>query len=95
MSYHTVLSQILDRRKLQNEKWGYPQYHTIEGWLAILVEEVGEVAEAILEKNPSDIRDELIDVAAVAVAAIEHMDLDMLLRTYIPPDRKGDKHDLG
>ena len=42
--------------------------------LAVLVEEVGEVAKALLE-GPG-LRDELVHVAAVAVAWVESIDSD-------------------
>ena len=39
--------------------------------LAILVEEVGEVARAICDRNPKHMRKKLVQVAAVAVAWVE------------------------
>ena len=39
--------------------------------LAILVEEVGEVARAICDRDPEHMREELVQVAAVAVAWVE------------------------
>jgi NTP pyrophosphatase (non-canonical NTP hydrolase) len=43
--------------------------------LAVLLEEVGEVARALLEGEPvADLRAELIQVAAVAVAWVEGID---------------------
>ena len=61
----------------QLEKWGV-QNHEPEYWLAILAEETGEYAEAILNhRHPGgmhpdkDMEDELIDVAASAIAALE------------------------
>lgn len=43
--------------------------------LAVLVEEVGEVAKAINESSGSDsLRNELIQVAAVAIAWVESID---------------------
>ena len=40
--------QVQEERDCQEKKWGV-QSHTREKWLAILMEEVGEVAKAILE----------------------------------------------
>ena len=37
-------------REAQDEKWG-EQRHSDEKWLAILLEELGEAAKAVLEKN--------------------------------------------
>ena len=45
-----VLLMVLSERIRQDEKWGC-QHHTRGDWLAILVEEVGEVAQAILENR--------------------------------------------
>lgn len=39
----------------------------------VLAEECGEVARAVLDKNDNQLRDELIQVAAVAVAWLEAM----------------------
>jgi NTP pyrophosphatase (non-canonical NTP hydrolase) len=41
--------------------------------LAVLLEEVGEVARGLLEKDPDQVRTELIEVAAVAVAWSESL----------------------
>jgi NTP pyrophosphatase (non-canonical NTP hydrolase) len=44
--------------------------------MAILMEEVGELARAVLERDPASMRTEAVQVAAVAVALIEHLDHD-------------------
>ena len=76
---------VREERERQNIKWGV-QNHTPEWWLAILMEEVGELAQAILEthfdKNPEhltkggivNIRKEAVQCAAVALAMIECID---------------------
>jgi hypothetical protein len=43
--------------------------------LTVLVEEVGEVARAVLEGDTASLRAELVQVAAVAVAWIEALDV--------------------
>lgn len=68
-----ILDQIYLERERQDEKWG-PQDHTLEGWYTILGEEVGEVAMAILEEWHTNVREELVQVAAVCVAMIEDID---------------------
>jgi hypothetical protein len=40
---------------------------------AVLLEETGEVARAVLDQKPDDLRRELVQVAAVAVAWLEGM----------------------
>lgn len=70
-----AIGMIRDERRRQFAKWGH-QHHSPEWWLAILMEEVGELAECILHgkfgghaaKNRGK---ELVQVAAVALAMIE------------------------
>ena len=61
---------VLNERKNQDIKWG-KQNHVPHTWLVILMEEVGEMAKEIQEKKPALYREELIQVAAVAMAALE------------------------
>lgn len=42
--------------------------------VAVLMEEVGEVARALLEQDEAQMRTELVQVAAVAVAMLEWLD---------------------
>ena len=51
-------------RNRQDEKWG-EQRHTDEKWLAIAVEELGEVAKAVLEKDDVELLPEIVQLAAV------------------------------
>ena len=60
-------------RVRQDDKWG-EQVHGPDKWQTILAEEVGEVAKASLERKWEEYRKELIQVAAVAIAAIECLD---------------------
>lgn len=66
-------------RLSQNEKWGL-QRHEYGTWLQILIEEVGEVAQAMQKgkdwgksSDADDLYSELIQVAAVAVAIAEQV----------------------
>ena len=75
-----IFQQIKDERTRQDKKWGVQDHHPLE-WCAILGEEVGEVQKAALEThfkykgdNPENYREELIQVAAVAVAMVECYD---------------------
>lgn len=45
-----ILQQIEYERQRQNDKWG-PQHHPMRTWLAILMEEVGEVARELLDEH--------------------------------------------
>lgn len=67
-----AIEDILDERQRQDERWGTPQFRPNAPWGLILMEEVGEVSRAILERKPmGELRKELVQVAAVAVAWLE------------------------
>ena len=51
-------------REEQDAKWG-EQRHSDEKWLAIAVEEFGEIAEAVLEGNEEGLLEEIVQLAAV------------------------------
>lgn len=74
MGYEALIEE---ERKRQDEKWGIHDHHP-GIWLIILMEEVGELAAAILydqfggKKHPTkDLEVELIQIAAVAKAMWE------------------------
>lgn len=74
-----VNQDVLDERYRQNYKWGL-QRHEHGKWLAILTEEVGEVAQAMQKDwgwgkptDQDDLYTELIHVAAVASAIAEQV----------------------
>jgi NTP pyrophosphatase (non-canonical NTP hydrolase) len=60
-----ILAQVGNERARQDAKWK-EQNHRDSVWLTILSEEVGEAAKALLERG--DLEEELIQIAAVAVA---------------------------
>lgn len=68
-----VTRDICEERERQEKKWG-EQNRTPLGWLPILMEEVGEAAQAALQGQPDDFRREMVQVAALAVAIIECLD---------------------
>lgn len=74
-----ICTDIFVERMRQNELWGV-QRHSYGDWLKILVEEVGEVAQAMQQgfvsqkdTDADDLYTELIHVAAVAVAIAEQV----------------------
>ncbi len=77
-----VLRDVGLERQRQDKKWGFPQHNTPFEWVSILTEEVGELAmamnDAYLGKQPSkdltSVLYEAIQVAAVAVSIVEHLD---------------------
>lgn len=72
-----ALSNVLYERKCQDEKWG-EQNHVPLKWLAILLEEIGEASKDLLENELIKYRDEMVQVAAVALAAVESFDRQAL-----------------
>jgi hypothetical protein len=81
MNRADVFDLIIDERQRQAGQWGGPH-----AWgsgdcsslevaepvkVMVLTEEVGEVARAVLDGDPEQVRRELVQVAAVAVAWLE------------------------
>lgn len=66
----SVLDYIDREIESQDQKWGADRILEPSLWYLILGEEVGEVSRAILEHDPENYLDELVDVAAVAISAI-------------------------
>ena len=70
-----IYQEITNERERQDEKWG-EQNHDDYRWMNILVEEIGEAAQAVLHNEfggraAGTLKDELIQVAAVAVQWLE------------------------
>lgn len=78
-----IFNEIRQERQRQDAKWGEQNHKPVE-WCAILGEEVGEVNKAALEAHfreyyrgtnqLANYREELIQVAAVAIAMIESLE---------------------
>ena len=67
-----MLDAVFAERKRQDEKWGSQRHLPNDTWNRILGEEVGEVCKALNDNEPvENLRAELIQVAAVAVAWAE------------------------
>lgn len=87
-----VLGEVVAERERQNDKWGV-QNHDNGWWTAILVEEVGEAAQAALQARfggrytEDDLRMELVQVAAVAVQWVECIDRRRALDSGDPEAR--------
>ncbi|WP_144461806.1 hypothetical protein [Siminovitchia fortis] len=88
MNLKNVLQKIIWERERQNNMWG-SQRHDWGTWLIILMEEVGEVAQAMQAERhwgkPSDkddLQKELIQAAAVAVAMAEQIEEEKALNGY-------------
>ena len=64
------LQDVIEERARQDKKWG-EQNHTDLYWLGILTEELGELAQTIIEERTDDIYLELTQVTAVGLAWLE------------------------
>lgn len=75
--FSAILADIAEERGRQDEKWGgrpgvdRRDDHT---YAAVLGEEFGEACQAWLQREVTQLRTELIQVAAVAVAWVEEID---------------------
>lgn len=69
-----VCRDVQDERARQDLKFGSQREQSHPLWNTILSEEVGEAATEVLEKDIDNLRMELVQVAAVAVAWIEAID---------------------
>jgi len=68
-----IFSVVGEERKSQDEKWGANRDLDDRTWAVVLMEEVGEVANSILEYDDEELFTELVQVAAVAVAWMENI----------------------
>ena len=76
------LLPILREQICQFQNWGL-QHHNPHKWMTILTEEVGEVAEVILESESGskaweDVIEELVQVQAVAQSMIESIRINQV-----------------
>ncbi len=74
-----ILREVTNERTAQDIKFGNQSDKTLAQWHAILTEETGEVSKEVCELlhgggDRANLRTELIQVAAVAVAFIQHGD---------------------
>ena len=76
-----VCDLVIAERLQQNSKWGV-QDHSPSKWLTILGEEFGEACKAALEDKPWEYGQEVLQVAAVAVAMYECLDRHRQEKAY-------------
>lgn len=71
----SILTEVKEERKKQDLRFGsQPRSLKPIVYLTVLTEELGEVARSIIEGDSDNYRLELIQLAAVAVAAVEDFD---------------------
>lgn len=78
---HELYREVLNSRRRAHDKHGDNSIEMIRAddprWLSILVEEIGEVANALTYDGPTNnLRGELVDVLAVAAAWVDRIDRD-------------------
>ena len=66
-----AIEEIRKERTRQILKWGDNRMLSNWTWIAVITEEIGEVAQAALKGQLPNVHHELIQVAAVAVAWLE------------------------
>lgn len=81
------LIDVLQERASQDARWGVSRNLHPQLWVPVLVEEVGEVAQAVLKGEIRNYRHELVQVAAVALAAIQDFDWQERWRGVLEPPR--------
>lgn len=71
MTRNVAIDRIETERERQERK--HPKYRSHYEALTVLVEEVGEVAKAILESDDENLKEEITQVSAVAMRWLEDM----------------------
>ena len=64
---------IVDELRSQRVKWGV-QNHTLPEWIMLIVEELGEMTDAVLKGDWKSAVEESIQVSALLVQFIERID---------------------
>ena len=78
MKRATVFKAITEERNYQDQKWG-TRFHDVGAWLLIMESELEEAKSAWCKADgKADVRslEEIIQVAAIAVACLEHHALE-------------------
>lgn len=76
-----ILEEVRIERIKQDSRFGWPRRHEPAWWLTILAEEFGEYARDVCDRKFEEglyldnMREELIQIAAVAIAAVEDLDI--------------------
>lgn len=72
----TPIERVFAERNSQDAKWGTPQHRTNSQWLCIILEELGEAAQAMLQGKWQQMESEIVQVAASALCFLEERDVD-------------------
>lgn len=76
----SVLDEVNDERAKQDEQWGskHDDTHTAGFWTFLVMKHLGKVADAVCEDDYGTARHKLIVVAALAIAAVESLDRQLV-----------------
>ena len=91
-----ILNSVFDEINRQDNKFGKNRdLHPLK-WQSILLQEVGEVAKEVFQADSlqDSYRDELIQVAAVAMQAVLNFDRQTIMDECIGCDQKFYQEDL-
>src|SRR5690242_8845044 len=69
-----IIKDILNEVARQDVKWGKNRILKKDLWLVVMGEEYGEVAEAILNNDNDNYREELIQLAALCLQSVQSFD---------------------
>lgn len=71
-----AIKQVLIRRKAQDIKWGpiSNNLHPASKWVLLIEEEVNELKKEVIEGDLVSVVDELIDVVATSLSALEALE---------------------
>lgn len=76
----TVLAQVREERRRQDKQWGGPSHddaHVPSDWVSYVGEHLDRAKKSIVQRvlaDPDRYRQNMIEVAALAVAAVESLD---------------------
>ena len=71
MTQHRIFGEIKQERKRQDLKFGSQAGQSDSKWAMIAGEEMGEIHRAILNLDKENLREEIVQLAAVCVAWLE------------------------
>lgn len=74
---HNVYDDVAAERERQDAKWGGPDHddeHCPSEFVSFIYEKSNHAVDAVFDKSPTEVRRRLIQVAALAVAAVESLD---------------------
>lgn len=77
MSTESVIAEVVKERRRQDAKWGGPEHddkHSPCDWHEMICDYNGWARRMIAMNSPDEARQRLIQVAALAVAAVERID---------------------